>query len=143
MTDTQTPPFTWTCDKCHRPVANEKGYICCDWLEALKRQRLHDQRDREKRKEAEASGTKFICWTGAELLRDYQPPVTWEVLHYRCDPDPDRNDYWFAIERCRDLEDLLDWNAHLAEKQWLKHTDWFRFIQRRLAPNSIQRRTAA
>ena len=58
--------------------------------------------------------------------------VHWRAWHRTCDPQPDSSDYWFGVERCRDLKALLEWNAHLGGKRWIGCTDWSRFIQRQL-----------
>ncbi len=52
-----------------------------------------------------------------------------------CDPDPDPDSYWFHVYRCCTERDLLGGTAHLLEKEWLKYTDWGKFIDRVLRAN--------
>ena len=118
-------PFVWRCDVCARPVADDDGYLCVDNYEAVRRRDVWRE-DRERRREA---GHPSV--TLAELTR-MPGPVGWEVLHRTCDPRPDTGDYWIDVGRLRTLPDLLEWNAHLHEKNWTDHTDWDRFLQRRL-----------
>jgi hypothetical protein len=57
------------------------------------------------------------------------------VLHRGCDPNPDGEEYWIAVERIRTATDVIWWSAHLLGKNWIEHTNWgdvLRGIARRL-----------
>jgi hypothetical protein len=142
--------FEWVCDGCGEPVADGKGHIEVYDGEAMRYEREELERRRDRSADRYAGRQCDL----AELTAD--PPggpvdsarlafvspseinapgqAHWMVFHRGCDPRPDLDGYGFSVEDCRTLEDLLDWNAHLAEKSWISFTDWHRFIQRRLAP---------
>lgn len=122
--------FTWTCDKCGKPIADGSGYICVDDSAAYRILRHRAELSSGARRQVTLIRASDIEIPGV---------ARWHVWHRACDPHADGDGYWFGVERCRTLEHLLDWNAHLAEKNWIRHTDWGRFIQRRLAANAIMR----
>lgn len=120
--------LTWTCDVCGLAVAPRKGAVWCDdraAYQCLRLNRAHEARH--------ASGG-LILLSGPELLRDGEEleaagyPVPWHVSHYRCDKE--RSCYWFGVERCATVDDLLGWNEHLTPRCWLSFTDWPKFMRR-------------
>ena len=122
--------FVWRCDVCGEAIADDDGYLCADWSAAS---RCEDEQRRARAataRRAEERGDGLIpASTITSLSR-----VPWCVYHRACDPEPERGDYWFGVERCRTLAALLDWNVHLCAKPWVVgHTDWPRFIHRHLA----------
>jgi hypothetical protein len=52
-----------------------------------------------------------------------------QAYHRACDPHPERGVYWIDVERARGT-DVLDWCAHLAEKEWFGRADLIAFIRR-------------
>jgi hypothetical protein len=126
--------FTWNCDLCGRRVADGDGYLEVDDQAARGRAQIVEEQLR-------ALSARYV--DGAIPVSEIAttPRVAWVVYHRDCDPDSESG-YWLGVERCRTLEHLLNWNAHLHEKDWLEHTDWDRFIQRRLAPNAIMRKAS-
>lgn len=102
----------WQCDFCGHAIRGDTGYVFVDWGEAMRRHTLRRQ------------GTQSPQY----------PRVPWHVAHRRCDPNPDRDDYWFAANRCRATDDALDWWLHLSEKGWVAETDWPRFVRRHFQP---------
>ncbi|MFD0629738.1 hypothetical protein ACFQ2K_51235 [Streptomyces sanglieri] len=48
----------------------------------------------------------------------------WRASHEGCDPERGGSHYLVAAEKLRTRADLLDWTAHLMEKNWLSATDW-------------------
>ncbi len=53
------------------------------------------------------------------------PPVLIEfaVYHDRCDPHPDLNPYWIAVERAATLEAWCRWVMQLCGKRWTHKRD--------------------
>lgn len=74
-------------------------------------------------------------------LRDFMSNVPdhakWHVHCDACNPHEDEYEpgvycggcYWFAVDRCRTWAQLIDWTAHLSEKDWLRSTNWPDFIR--------------
>lgn len=118
----------WRCDVCKEPVKNGTGYIEADTRTAQAYGRAYVDFEAKEHEKAKASGG----WPRVDLeaLWDLPDPGAWHVYHRACDPEPDYSGYWFAIERCRTQTQLLDWTAHLMEKNWLAWTTWDLFIRR-------------
>lgn len=132
----RAPAVTWTCDECGKIIARNTGYLCVDDRAAYSL-----DRERTKRRiEVESREQKFdgfVLWTGEDLeYAHVDDDVRWHAFHRACDPEPDRGDYWIDIERVETFGDLLEWNAHLHEKNWVGVTDWPEFIIRAAPRNS-------
>ncbi|MFE3476235.1 hypothetical protein ACFXOI_32265 [Streptomyces bacillaris] len=56
-------------------------------------------------------------------------PAQWRAHHETCDPDPEAVHYRIPAAKLRIRADLLDWTAHLLEKNWLPYTDWQEVIR--------------
>lgn len=117
---TTSGELIWHCEVCGGQIWGASGYIFVDWVAALRRH--------EGRTAGENGG--FV-----ELL----DPIPWHVTHRRCDPNPAHDDYWWSIDRCQTLADVLDWWLHLSGKTWLGETDWERFIRRHVLPQGEHR----
>lgn len=112
----------WCCSECGDPIDDDAGYVAVDTAEAIRVEQAHEEFDRQRRE----SGAMFIDMAALLAL---PKAARWFAAHRRCDLNPGRaSDYWFGVERCRTIGELLDWNSHLAEKRWVAHTDWARFI---------------
>ena len=61
-------------------------------------------------------------WSPADLMAVEFPE--WEVLHYDCEPDPERELYVIPLSDLRHLGSLLRWTAHLMDKPWVSVTNW-------------------
>lgn len=121
--------LTWTCDACAQPVHGDEGYIHVDDYAARQvvEAREQDRRDRYERAKTDPIGAYFYSLTE---LRSLPQSVPWQVHHRACDPRPDTDDYWFAVERAATHADLLHWTAHLMGKNWLSGTAWDDFIRK-------------
>lgn len=123
------PRLVWTCRICEQDVADGEGYI-----------ELPDHEHRRYAAETAAweaeygddphedvFGFKLLNLT-AVLAMPKEP--SWQVLHRRCDPEPDDGGYWFDVARARTYPQILGWTTHLMEKEWLARTNWGDFLRR-------------
>jgi hypothetical protein len=122
-TVSRTGRITWLCNVCGQPIKAKTGYLTADWGRALQQYWDAKKRDRQRWNETEARGERFVAFNVSELL-DAPGPVSWQALHRDCDPDPERDDYWFGVERADTLAKVMNWTAHLMEKNWLPETNW-------------------
>lgn len=110
-----------TCSACGAPIDDGDGWVECDWRAASKRSALPTPYMGEgPLRQVDLS----------RLLSDEYEMVRWVAWHTWCDPDPEADTYWFAVERCRTMAALLDWTAHLYDKEWVEGSNWFEEIQR-------------
>lgn len=117
--------LVWVCATCATPVADGTGYLHVDYRDIAAVQR-HEQDCWQP------SGPAARVLDLSKVLEG-PGPATWRVHHRACDPNPDSNDYWFDVARARTLPQLIDWTAHLLEKDWLPYTNWS-LLLRRCAP---------
>lgn len=110
------PP--WKCAECGQTVRSDDGYLCVDQNAALREHWA-----------AQARKASRDSWERIDLS-NLPDVIHWQVLHRACDPNVDRSDYWIAVERCATAWQLLDWTAHLMEKNWVHQTDWSALIRR-------------
>lgn len=101
------------CEICGDPVLGDEGYLEVDSGAALRRRRVPPDPVAEYEIRAE---------TLAHFLAS--PDIGWHCYHRRCDPDPERTTYWIGSDRLTTIEELLDWTAHLMEKDWIGCTNW-------------------
>jgi hypothetical protein len=116
----ETARVTWTCEVCGQPIADGEGYVAMSYAE------LHEYKPALKAWEeriAEAYPGPWRAYPFSEL-HDHPSPVRWHVLHGRCDPRPEGDDYWIGTERIRTAADVISWSAHLLEKNWIQDTTW-------------------
>lgn len=45
------------------------------------------------------------------------------MAHHDCDPDPEGQGYWIAVERARTLEEWTGWVRHVGQKTWMGRRD--------------------
>lgn len=107
------PTVRWTCHTCGDQVADDDGHVTINYRDI----RRHAQQAREW----EADAGQVV--TMRDLLT-YPDQVHWRVYHRDCDPDLESSDYSIDIERIRTPGQVIDWTAHLLEKEWLQTTDW-------------------
>jgi hypothetical protein len=127
-TSTKQQRVQWTCDICHEPIADRAGYL------SLNNEKLwaYEQAWREHERQQAASGSPFM---DATTLLALPAAVHWDILHSSCDPCPDASAYWFTVERIRSAPQVLEWTAHLLEKNWFRCTNWdtvLRFVAKQL-----------
>ncbi|KXF51065.1 hypothetical protein AXA44_15465 [Rhodococcus sp. SC4] len=127
-----TVRITYYCDECHRPIEDGDGYVHLAYPPA--------QADEGEGKATESGGFLMVTAATIKLEVPKPPPPTttvptrhWETHHRRCDPHPNRDDYWYAVERMRTLVDLAHRTKHLSEtKRWFPTTDWPDLVVRAL-----------
>lgn len=108
----------WVCVVCKEKVADNLGYITINYRDI---KRYQDEVIRFNEKYAGKPVPVTMIPVGPR----------WKILHWKCDPDPDSpTDYPIEIERIRTVLQLLDWTAHLFEKNWFQDTDWDQIIRR-------------
>ena len=123
----------WACDVCGRPARGPDAYVCVDVRRAFEVWREHDRLDAEWEAEWRAAHPQGGLKTRSISDFDVYPDlVPWEVVHRACDPNPERDDYWFSLDRCDTEARLLAWTAHLVDKTWLVWTDWAGLLRRAL-----------
>lgn len=112
-----TGQITWQCSVCGQPIAAGSGYLAVDHGAAYAQYRASTERGHQRWLE----GTAVISL--AAILAE-PDAARWQALHRDCDPNLERDDYWFGVERADTLPKMLDWTAHLSGKVWLTETDW-------------------
>jgi hypothetical protein len=113
--------LTWRCLNCGEPVLDGTGYLHVNHTEIDSVRAAHDAFD--KRTHGVIAGKDWDDWFA---LPDHAP---WGIHHASCDPRPESNDYWVAIERVRTQAAMLTWTAHLMEKNWIGYTNWIELIR--------------
>lgn len=113
MTTTGTT-IEWNCSVCGKAVDDGAGYLTIDIDEVNKVE--------DARREWDAAHPRDFSVD--ELLAEYPRDAGWLVFHGDCDPEPDRQSYWFDVGRIRSPWDVVAWTAHLMEKSWLPATSW-------------------
>ena len=110
--------LTWECDGCAELIEDGEGHIEVSHDEVYEAEM--------KWKEGKKAHTTEGGWEmwGAQDLLAMPRPVRWHAWHSKCDPKPNANIYWIAIERVRSLAGLLDLHGHMSEKNWTKYTDF-------------------
>lgn len=112
--------LVWTCEICHRPIADHAGYITVSNSEIEKCEAAHDAFD-----DAHRSGPGILFTLHQLIAANLPAPAHWAALHINCDPDPEEG-YCYAIgvERIRSHRQVHSWTAHLLSKGWIQSTDW-------------------
>lgn len=103
------------CDRCRKPVEGSDGYIHVSYreIDRQRRERRHFERVARKRQVLSLVD-----------LDEFPAQARWQVHHDRCDPNRAHGCYWFGVERCRTWPQLIEWTAHLMQKDWFCETDW-------------------
>lgn len=123
-------PLVPVCMGCRQPIPRgDRGVVHISHASIAYVQR--EWRDRDRFEDA---------WTPIDLktLLGQPDPAMWMVHCDDCNPHPHPHDprswchgcYWFSVDRCRTWAQLIDWTAHLSQKDWLTATDWMDFIRR-------------
>lgn len=102
----------WVCDGCRQEALF--GYIEVD----------HNEIGRFQHAKAKWEQAHPGMVSIDELI-EYPDPARWRVWHPDCDPNPEGGStYSIEVRRLRTFADLVDWTAHLMEKNWLVYTNW-------------------
>lgn len=110
------------CNACSEPISRDTGYLWINMSEVDQVAREMAERTRD-RNQGKGPFKPYITVRGGDLL-SYPTSVQWQAHHTVCDPDPDGNAYHIAANRIDTWAELLDWTAHLMEKDWFTLTDW-------------------
>lgn len=118
--------FVWNCCVCNEDIADRDGYLQVGCTDEELSDIQHAHREYEKRRQARGS------WVPVDMadLFSLPGPAPWQAVHKECDQLGDTSPYWIEIDVVSTYRQLLIWTSHLAEKQWLGNTDWFRFTDR-------------
>lgn len=111
----------WMCTHCKKPIAAGDGYI----LVMDPGSKGYPNPQPTKSDPPTDHGMTFQSFAD---LKPRRPDVEYDVLHHECDPNPDTNPYWFAVERADTLEAWCGWVHHLGEKTWMGTWDMRRMI---------------
>src|SRR5712664_2891479 len=111
--------WQWRCDVCGRPIADGHGYIELIDPKTGNYPRWNDRDEREYLRALYAWEDKHTAPSGVTMFTsadfaDMPQPRRCDIVayHRRCDPRPNRDAYWFDVDRARGNE-MLDWVAHL------------------------------
>jgi hypothetical protein len=108
------------CDVCNDLIADGEGSI---WLRSA--DLVHAERVTTAWEEGRRTKPRdgFAASPGAEPS-GLPETAEWNVTHTVCAPGPDTAIYRFEVHQCRTWAGLVNWTAHLMEKNRLRHTDW-------------------
>lgn len=126
LNPTPSRKIDWFCEVCERPVEDKSGYITINNDEVRQYEEQEQEREEEIR-EARKTDPLAGVLSGSDIM-DLPSAPHWAVLHERCDPDTQSNDYWIGIDRIRTEIQFLHWSAHLHGKGWHASTDWDQLI---------------
>lgn len=119
----------FTCTTCGQPIdTNDEGYL--QVVQDLGNKRLRNElREQIRMRKADASGP--IAFEPMDLWLAMPPKDKWQVIHARCDPNPDDSPWFFSVSRLRHPGALFDTIAHLTAKGWvLDETDFIDLVRR-------------
>jgi hypothetical protein len=117
-----------TCEECDERIADGDGYLTVSLAAIHRREQAEQECEQENLRRTTPGGLSL--YSAADLLTVLEI-IRWRVLHSRCDPDPEGDDYWIAVERIKTPSGLLELTAHLIEtKAWLEHTDYADLLRR-------------
>lgn len=113
--------FESACQECGKPILDREGYLRVDDAAALRGYLDQEERDREYEPGAPVDLDKLVSGT-----------VVWRALHAGCDAYANLG-YQIDINRLRTWPQLVDWTAHLMQKNWLRATDWHELLRQTAA----------
>lgn len=106
------------CQACGRRVLDDDGYL---WAHTGEVNTVQQAARAWEEKHTEPDGSMLV---GFKTLLAYPEPACWQTHHEQCDPVPGESHYRIPADKLRTRADLLDWTAHVMEKDWLRRTDW-------------------
>ena len=68
------------------------------------------------------AGSKGFLYIGYAELR-HRKVECWDCK------DEGRNDYYMSTRELRTFKSLVEWEAHLTEKNWFAKTDWHEIVR--------------
>ncbi|MEU3626780.1 hypothetical protein BS329_41605 [Amycolatopsis coloradensis] len=127
-------PLKAVCFTCKTDVPDGGGVIHIQHgdVHRVERALAEQVEQRAAKVTAEGQSGRLTFLTLADLM-DQPDEARWQVHCDACNPHAENGCegcYWFGVERCRTWSQLIDWTAHLIEKEWvLNATDWTQFIR--------------
>lgn len=117
-----TPVLEWLCQECDLPIPDGEGVLY------MLRDDLDDAKTDLELWTVLNPGTRYT----ARQLISRPEPASWRVVHARCfGVDWQISAYAIEVERVRTYGQLLNWTAHLMDKEWIMLTDWAEIIAAR------------
>lgn len=117
----------YRCGVCREPVDDGEGSI---WVSMAE---VHRSKEEAEREIVERRTTPTAEYVASRLVSVADLPedtrARWRVTHNACSEGDGTGEYWFDVGRARTWHELVDWSAHLLEKDWLVHTRWDGFLQ--------------
>lgn len=115
------------CAVCKQPVQDGDGYL---WIDMAAVNRADQQQAAWAEKWLKpCSGNPLGAILPLSAFAGQPEDVPWRMHHRGCDPDLDAMAYHIEVERIRTYPQILDWTAHLMEKEWLRFTNWDSLIR--------------
>lgn len=113
------------CQVCDKEITGRSGYLWVDTDKAITAHRAIKKFEWEHTvKDGPLAGGGF--YSGGDLLAaaNAHPDAPWRAHHLACDPELDAASYTITADQLTTLAELLEWNAHLHEKDWIEYTTW-------------------
>ncbi|MGW2183645.1 hypothetical protein ACWCXX_37630 [Streptomyces sp. NPDC001732] len=104
------------CQGCGHRISDDAGYLWAHTAEVNAVQR-------EWKAQHARAADRALAMDLVDLLEG-PDQARWQATHVGCDPERGGSHYRVAAGKLRTRADLLDWTAHLMEKNWLPATDW-------------------
>lgn len=116
----------WTCSTCGQKISNGAGRLYFHPDETYDyRERVSDWHSMRKNPHVMT----------ASDFTTYPSSPQWRGVHHQCKPQT-AEQYGYAydidVERICTLADVLEWTAHLMDKDWFADSDWQRVIHQAL-----------
>jgi hypothetical protein len=105
----------WKCEGCGKSI--EKGYIAVNTKDEVEAGKARRQWDKDHTNEH-----GWVICNGNDLLT-YPHAAHWHISCNDCDLANDIC-YYIEISRINTETKVINWTAHLMEKNWIGDTDW-------------------
>lgn len=112
----------WHCEVCDRAIRPGTGFV--EIVDRPVRGLARGYpRDPTPEPPPVADGPISNVELAALALAGLEPRIAFRVAHHDCDPDPDGQGYWIAVERAATLEAWVSWALHVGQKCWMGQRD--------------------
>lgn len=120
----------WTCDICGEKIRGKTGYAIIADRETMgypmANRRREKAREEYRNKKKNAPEGAFDRESIADIFLNDPEMAAYnliQVLHVKCDVNPDTSAYWWGVERIKTLEGWLAFIHHVSTKTWLERRD--------------------
>lgn len=125
---------TISCNGCKKGLADVKESMAIH----VNLNEVYRRRERLKAWRVENPGPVFDL----KALESRPDQIAWAIHCDDCNPHATDDAlccgcYWFDVSVGITLAQIIDWTAHLWEKDWFHHTDWPRFCRRVIEGHSF------